>query len=111
MRLNRQDYNDVTVLEIRGDLDIDSAQNLESQINDIIAEAKTSIVLDMSSSNFIDSVGLEKLLWVRDYCKENNCQIRLAGLDENCMKILEITRLDDQFDCYDELAQAVKSSV
>jgi hypothetical protein len=35
--------------------------------------------------------------------------MRLAGLDENCTKILEITRLDGQFDCYDELAKAVKS--
>ena len=109
MRLNRQDYNDVTVLEIHGELDIDSAQTLQSSISEIIAEAQNSIVLDLSCTSFIDSSGLEQLLWARDYCNENNCQLRLAGLDENCAKILEITRLDSQFDCYAELAQAVKS--
>jgi hypothetical protein len=35
--------------------------------------------------------------------------LRLAGLDENCSKILEITRLQDEFDCHAELAKAVKS--
>ena len=109
MRLNRQDYNDVTVLEIHGELDIDSSQILQGSVSEIIAEARTGVVFDLSSTSFIDSAGLEQLLWARDYCNENNCQLRLAGLDENCTKILEITRLDGQFDCYTELAQAVKS--
>lgn len=109
MKLSRQDYNDVTVLELHGELDVDSAPMLQSHISEIIADGKVSIVLDMSSISFFDSTGLEKLLWAADYCKENNCQMTLAGLDENCRKILEITRLDEQFDCYDELAQAVKS--
>jgi len=33
----------------------------------------------------------------------------LAGLDENCAKILEVTRLENEFDRYAELAEAVKS--
>jgi hypothetical protein len=33
----------------------------------------------------------------------------MAGLDETCRKILEMTRVLDQFDAYDELNQAVKS--
>jgi len=63
----------------------------------------------MTNVGFIDSIGLEKLLWARDYCNENNAQLKLAGLDENCSKILELTRLEDEFDRYNELAEAVKS--
>jgi hypothetical protein len=48
-------------------------------------------------------------LWTRDYSNENHCQLRLAGLDENCEKILEITRLNNEFDRYVEVAEAVKS--
>jgi hypothetical protein len=33
----------------------------------------------------------------------------LAGLDENCAKILEVARLENEFDRYAELAEAVKS--
>jgi hypothetical protein len=33
----------------------------------------------------------------------------LAGLDGNCDKILEITRLANEFDRYGELTEAVKS--
>jgi len=109
MKVTKQDYNDVTVLELTGELDADSAQILQNSVAETIGSGKNSIVLDMCSTGFIDSLGLEQLLWARDYCNENNCQLRLAGLDENCEKILELTRLDKEFDCYSELAQAVKS--
>lgn len=109
MKVQRQDYNDITVLRLQGDLDIDSYVLLEDGVRKAMGQFRPGIVLDMNEVGFIDSQGLEKLLWVRDYCRENNCQLRLAGLDENCSKILEITRLEDEFDRYSELASAVKS--
>lgn len=109
MRVNKQDYNDVTVVELHGELDSDFAELFANTITDIIIAHKTGIVLDMRAVNFIDGEGLEKLLWARDYCNENKCQLRLAGLEETITKILEVTRLEDEFDRYAELAEAVKS--
>ncbi|MHC4740035.1 MAG: STAS domain-containing protein [Planctomycetota bacterium] len=109
MKINTQDYNEVTVVALQGELDGDVTEKLRKKITDIVARNKSGIVLDMSEVGFIDSNGLEELLWVRDYSSENNCEIRLAGLDENCAKILELTRLENEFDRYSELAEAVKS--
>jgi len=109
MRVKTQDYNEVTVIELQGELDGDSTELLQNTISEIISSHKAGIVLDMSNVGFIDSLGLEKLLWARDYCDENKCQLRLAGFDENCRKILEVTRLEKEFDHYAELAEAVKS--
>jgi len=109
MKINTQDYNEVTVIALQGELDGDVTEKLRKNITDIVARNKSGIVLDMSEVGFIDSNGLEELLWVRDYSSENNCELRLAGLDENCAKILELTRLENEFDRYSELAEAVKS--
>ena len=109
MKIKTQDYNDVTVVELQGELDGDSVELYQNTITDIVGKHQAGIVLDMSGVGFIDSEGLERLLWARDYCNENNCQLRLAGLDENCVKILEITHLGSEFDRYTELAEAVKS--
>jgi len=109
MKIKTQDYNDVTVVELQGELDSEFAEQIKNTITEIIARHKTGIVLDVSEVGFIDSKGLERLLWARDYCDENSCQLRLAGLDENCSKILEITRLEKEFDRYSELSEAVKS--
>lgn len=109
MKIKIQDYNDVTVVEMQGELDSEAAELFEKNVADIIAQNKSNIVLDMSGVGFIDSRGLSVLLWVRDYCNQNRRELRLAGLDENCTRILEITRLDSEFDLYGELAEAVKS--
>lgn len=109
MRINTQDYNDITVIELQGELDADFTEPIKSTISNTIARHRAGIVLDMSVVSFMDSQGLELLLWVRDYCNQNKVQLRLAGLDENCEKILEVTRLENKFDHYAELAEAVKS--
>jgi len=109
MRIKTQNYNNVTVVELQGELDGDFAEQLQNTITDIISTNKTGIVLDMSSVTFIDSQGLEELLCARDCCNEKKRGIRLAGLDENCAKILEITRLENEFQRYAELSEAVKS--
>jgi anti-anti-sigma factor len=111
MKVKIQDYDGFTVVELQGELDGDVADLFQNTITDIIAKRKAGIVLDMSSVGFIDSRGLEQLLWSRDYCNQNKREFRLAGLDENCMRILEITRLEKEFDHYAELAEAVKSFV
>lgn len=110
MKVKVQDYNDVTVVELQGEFDgNDDAELFQSTITDVIRKSKTGVVLDMSAVGFIDGKGLEQLLWARDYCNQNKCELRIAGLDENCMRILEITRLEKEFNHYVELAEAVKS--
>lgn len=109
MKIKTQDYNDVTVLEMQGELDSEAVELLKTTVSGLIGKSVTGIVLGMTNIEFIDSAGLEQLLWARDYCDDNTCQLKLAGLNENCRKILEITRLEKEFDCYPELAGAVKS--
>ncbi len=111
MKIKTQDYNDVTVVELQGELDGEATTQLRNTITDIVSMRRTGIVLHMSGVGFIDSEGLGLLLWVKDYCNEHDRQLRIAGLDENCVKILEITRLAGEFDRYAELSEAVKSFV
>lgn len=109
MRIKTQDYNDIAVVELQGEFDSVSTELFQNAITDIIAKRSAGIVLDMSGVGFVDGQGLERLLWSRDYCNENRCELKLAGLDENFVKILEVTRLENEFDRYVELAEAVKS--
>lgn len=111
MKVKTQDYNDVTVVELQGDFDGEFSETFQRNIMEVVSTHKVGIVLDMSNVGFIEGQGLEQLLWARDYCSENKCQLRLAGLDENCLKILEITLLESEFVHCAELTEAVKNSV
>lgn len=109
MRLVTQDYNNVTVIELQGEIDAEFTDPLREAVAQAVSGRRSGVVLNMSDVSFIDSQGLELLLWVRDYCRRNKTQLRLAGLDENSEKILEITRLQNEFDRHTELAEAVRS--
>jgi anti-sigma B factor antagonist len=109
MRIQTQNYNDVTVIELQGELDGDVGDPLKDTVTSTVAGSRSRVVLDMSNVTFIDSQGLELLLWVRQYCRQNKTQLKLAGLDENNDKILEITGLQAEFDRHTELAEAVRS--
>jgi len=109
MKIRTQDYNNVTVIELGGELEGELTEHLKRTVTEAIGKGRKAIVIDMNGVGFIDSSGLEELLWSRDYCNENKCELRLAGLDENCRKILEITRLSGDFESYPELSEAVRS--
>ena len=109
MKINHQDYNDVTVVEIHGEFVEEFCKQFQDTMTEIVKRQLSGIVLDMSKVPFIDSGGLGMLLWLRDYCHENKSQFKLAALDGNVAKILEITRLNSKLDSYEELNEAVKS--
>ena len=109
MKIKTQAYNNAVVVELHGDFISDYTKDFCDGVAKSITSEVIGVVLDMTHVGFIDSEGLEQLLWCRDYCHENTRQLKIAGLDDNCAKILEITRLLGQFDSYVELAGAVKS--
>jgi anti-anti-sigma factor len=111
MKINSQSYNDVIVVELQGELIAEYVQQFKDAISETMFAKPSGIVLDMSKVGFIDSLGLEELLSLRDECNDKSCQLKLAGLDENCRKIFVVTRSQDQLDSYEELAEAVKSFV
>ena len=109
MKIKNQDYNNVTVIELNGEFTEDTTVMFHDNLSELIGQGKRNIVLDMSHTPFIDSKGLEQMLWLRDYCHDNRCQLKVACLDENCHTILKITQIENEFDRYVELAEAVKS--
>jgi anti-anti-sigma factor len=111
MKIESQKYNDVIVLQLQGELTADVLKPFEDEVSNALAARISGIVLDMSKVVFIDSRALEFLTDLNDKCRERTRQMKIAGLDETCSKILEITRLLNQFDTYGELTEAVKSFV
>ena len=109
MKLTFEDYDQLTVMTLDGDLTADdvglfrqvATQRLEQQVRDF--------VLDLDNVEFVDSQGLETLLWLQDTCAENLGQIRLAAPSDNVSTILRITRLAAQLECQPDIEAAIKS--
>jgi anti-anti-sigma factor len=109
MKIEHQQYNDVVVLQLQGEFTGETLKSLEDAASNAFASRVSGIVLDMTKVVFIDSQALEYMIELSEKCRDTTRQLKIAGLDENCAMILELTRLLPQFDTYTELAEAVKS--
>lgn len=109
MKIESQKYNDIMVVQLQGEFTFESIKAFDDEISRAFASKISGIVLDMTKVIMMDSQALEYLMELNDRCREQTRQFKLAGLDETCTKILEITRLLPKFDTYTELTDAVKS--
>ena len=104
------EYNNVCVMGLGGDLVGTESDVLRKQVEDLIDKRQIiDFVLDFEKVAFIDSEGLEALLWIKHRCEDLFGQVKLAALDENCRKILELTRLEHRFECHTDLPTALKT--
>lgn len=109
MKLSYEDKGPVTVLAIRGDLSVDETDRFQRETLQRMEQDVRDFVIDLASLDFIDSSGLETLLWLQDKCAELLGQVRLASCPEHIRKVLEVTRLTGRFDCHPDVTTAVRS--
>src|SRR5437763_16345644 len=110
MAIRCDEYNDVCVVTLDGDLSGDAGAALRRAADERIEQKRTvDFVIDMSKAGFIDSAGLESLLWLKRRCEETFGRVKLAAAGETCRKILEITRLDHRLECHPDLPMALRT--
>jgi anti-sigma B factor antagonist len=110
MPLKCDEYNNVCVIAPHGDFAGDDTTDLQKQVEELIEKKQiVDFVVDFEKCGFIDSKGLSTLLWAKRRCEDLFGQLKLANLDENCRKILEITRLSHRFECHPGLESALKT--
>ena len=110
MPIKYEDYGNICVVALDGDLTGEAAKDIRKQADDRVEQRRiVDFVVDFEKADFIDSEGLETLLWLKRRCEDLFGQIKLANLDENCRKILELTRLEHRFECHGDLAAALKT--
>jgi anti-sigma B factor antagonist len=77
---------------------VDEAAEFREKINDLIEKGQKDFVLDFKQCTFIDSTGLGVLVSIYKKCVELDGTFKLRSMDQQVMKVFELTRLDKVFD-------------
>ena len=72
MKIQTQDYGQVAVVELHGDLDSDCTELFQNAITDLIAKHKQGIVLDMTLDSGKDFLGKGEYV-----CENKDSQVRV----------------------------------
>ena len=106
MNLPTEIFGEVAVVHTPEELGSDQAADFEAYLPTL---QRNRVVLDLDNTEMLDSAGLTALLNAGEkLCKEGG-MIRIAASNATNRKILEITRLDRQFEVFASVIDAVKS--
>lgn len=110
MQITAESYGQAVILNCKGELTADSLEAFRRAVEHQLAEEKVrDLVLNFEEVPFLDSAALEYLLELQAALADRLGQVKLARLDENLRKIMEITRLESAFERYDDLSEAVRT--
>ena len=95
--LKERNDEDSVHVELSGEVDILTCQELKERLYEIINAHKKDLVLDCCQLNYIDSTGLGVFVAVLKKVKQIEKEVRIENLKESTKKLFVITRLDTLF--------------
>lgn len=87
-------------IEIPENFAVDEADELREKISYLMSNGEKNFRLNFSKCNFIDSTGLGVLVSTYKKCKNVNGSLKLYSINEQVMRVFNMTRLDKVFEIY-----------
>lgn len=109
MQITTETFGDVVVVHTPDDLMEETARLLVETIDTHVRKGNSAIVLQMDRTDGYDSIGLSMLLDLQDQARQAGGAVKISGLADPGRKIFEVTRLDQRFDIFDSVIDAVAS--
>jgi anti-sigma B factor antagonist len=106
MNLPTEIFGDVVVVHTPEELGAEQGDGFTAYVSSL---ARPSVVLDLDATEDLDSRGMTALLNVQDELRGASGEAKIATTNAIHRKILEITRLDQQFEVFESVVDAVKS--
>lgn len=109
MQIETESRSTALVVAISGSVDGLSADTLESTLREHVEAGHTRMVADLGEVEYTSSAGLRALLATVKEARRRGGDLRLASLQPNVRKILELSGFTSILKVYDGVDDAVGS--
>ena len=109
MEIDEQTHGEVRVLRPLGPLTREDAAQFRDRALAVAASSLGRVVVDASSMAYVDSSGLEVLADLAEALAAGGRSLKLAGVNETMLEILDITNQSELYDLYEDVNPAVRS--
>jgi anti-sigma B factor antagonist len=94
MSFEEVDQGTYVVLAPEGKFNLVAAPVLKARIDDLVAEGKTRLVVDLHAVDFIDSSGLGALIGGLKSARQQGGDLRIVDAGDQVRAVLKLTNLD-----------------
>lgn len=107
MKINSERKGGILVTVPEGRLDAFEAANLGKEIDTLLEEADSYLVIDMAGVPYLSSGGVRVLLGTHKKLARKNGRVCICGLQEFPAQVLKMVGIDSFFITYDTVDEAV----
>jgi anti-anti-sigma factor len=87
---------DSWTLWLSGELDLASADVLDTTIAELCTDGADRIVLEMAELGFMDSTGVRSLLVGHELCSVNDCEMLIGSTSPQVTRLFEVSGLGER---------------
>ena len=108
MKIDRREENGVMIIALRGVIKLGESSSLFSNyLEGILSEGVSSVLLDMSEIDYVDSTGLGELVGYLQRFSDQGGQLALLRPQTRILNLLKLTRLDEVFRIFEDEAEGL----
>jgi anti-sigma B factor antagonist len=96
LRITTVFEEDRWVVHLSGELDLSSANQLDTTIAELGADGAQRIVIEMAELQFMDSTGLRSLLVAGELCKVNGCELLIGSTSLQVERLFSVSGVDER---------------
>ncbi|MEI0476488.1 STAS domain-containing protein [Brachyspira pulli] len=109
MSLNIEDKGTVKVVSLVGKLDVNLSVSIEAELEQLVESGSHYLILELSGIEYLSSSGIRVFISIMRKIKDKNGRLVLACVPDIIKKILKTVELEDLFEVYDSVDDAVAS--
>jgi anti-sigma B factor antagonist len=109
MKIIERTLNDITVLDLDGNLALEANAEFRKQVNAAIDAGSRKLIVNFARVPYMDSSGLGELISCYTTLRQVNGHIKLIHLSDRLQTLMAITRLITIFETFDSEPAAVSS--
>lgn len=111
MECSTETVDGIPVFHLGGDVDMQTAKAFEEQFLPVIEQSDGGrVVLDLTGTRYMSSVGLRVIMKAAQAGKPRNVTLVLAGPNADLREIIQISRFDKIFPVHDSVADALAAN-
>ncbi len=109
MSLTHSSQGSVLIVELPERLVMASAPQVRNELKELIGSQSAKLILDLRKLEFVDSSGLSVMISSLHAANEANGDVVLLAPSKQVRALIELTRLHNVFQIFDELDAAVSA--
>jgi len=109
-KLEKKEYDRYYIISIFGEVNPGTEEKIRLFLDEVfvdIKENRKNVIFDFKGLEYINSTGLGLLANFYRMCNDEEIKVMISGLNNMCLRLFEITKLDQIFEITESIDSAV----